>query len=67
MAFRSPAPETVEMLRSILQKFEEVADNESGDLAYLRRVMLERIAELEAAQKVESSKAETPNTDREAA
>lgn len=67
MAFRPPARETIESLRSILQKLEETIDPESSDLAYLKRVMMERIAELEAAQKVESSATETLSVDREAA
>jgi hypothetical protein len=67
MVFRPPARETIESLRSILQNLEETTDPESADLAYLRCVMLERIDELEAAQKVESSAREIPSTDREAA
>jgi hypothetical protein len=67
MVFRPPARETAESLRSILQKFEETPDNEFGDLAYLRRLMLERIAELEAVRQTESSETETPATHRNAA
>ena len=67
MLFRPPARETIQSLRSILQNLEETTDPESIDLAYLRRLMMERIAELEAAQRFESSATETPSTDREAA
>jgi hypothetical protein len=67
MVFRPPARETIRLLGSILQKLEEATDSESRDLAYLRSVMLQRIAELEATEKVESSKAETPATHRNAA
>jgi hypothetical protein len=67
MVFRPPARETVELLRAILQKFGDTPDNESGDLAYLRRLMLERIAELEAVQKVDSSETGTRATHRKAA
>jgi hypothetical protein len=44
MVFQRPARETIESLRAILQNLEDTPDNESGDLAYLRRLMLERIA-----------------------
>lgn len=67
MVFRPPARETAELLRSILKKLEETPDNEFGDLAYLRRLMLERIAELEAVQQAGSSETETPATRRNAA
>lgn len=66
MVFRSTPRETIELLRSILQKLEQEIPAESGDLAYLRRIILDRIAELEAARRFESSKAEPP-THREAA
>ena len=67
MVFRPPARETSELLRAILQNLEDTPDIESGDLAYLRRLMLERIAELEAVQRVESSETETRATHRKAA
>lgn len=67
MVFRPPARETAELLRAILQKFEETPDNEFGDLAYLRRQMLERIAELEAIQQAESSETVPRATHRGAA
>ena len=56
----------IELLRSILQKL-DATETESSDLAYLRRAILERITELEAAQKVESARAASPETHHKAA
>ena len=47
MVFRPPPREMIELLRSILQKLEDATETEAGDLAYLRRAILERITELE--------------------
>jgi hypothetical protein len=67
MVFRPPARENIRLLRSILQKLEETPDNEFGDLAYMRRLILKRIAELEAHQTIESSMTKAPATHRFAA
>lgn len=66
MVFRPPARETIHLLRALLQELEKT-ETESIDLIYLRRIMLERIEELEAAQKLESSMAEISFTKSEAA
>ena len=66
MVFRPPPREMIELLRSILHKL-DATETESGDLAYLTQAIQQRITELEAAQKIESSVAEIPSTHREAA
>ena len=67
MVFRPPPREMIELLRSILLKLEDATETESSDLGYLRQAMQQRITELEAAEKIESSGAEIPATHREAA
>jgi hypothetical protein len=67
MVFRPPPHEVIESLRAMLSKLEQDGDTESADLVYLKRIMVERIAELEAVQAGESLKAETFTTHRHAA
>jgi hypothetical protein len=67
MVFRPPPGEAIELLRAILQNVEEATDAESSDLVYLRRLILERITELEAVRGLEFAKAETSIPHRHAA
>jgi hypothetical protein len=67
MVFRPLPGEAIELLRAILLNVEEATDTESSDLVYLRRLILERITELEAAQRGESPKSENSTTHRHAA
>lgn len=66
MVFRPPPRETIDLLNSILQKL-DASETESSDLDYLRRSIRERITELESSQKVESARAESPETHHKAA
>ena len=67
MVFRPPPRETIELLHSVLHKLEDEPETDAGDLAYLRQAILDRIAELESAQKDESGGAGGPASDRRAA
>jgi len=56
-----PAHETLESLRLTLLKFEQTAEPEQDAeaLSELKRILLQRIAELEAIEAIESAAAQT--------
>lgn len=61
-----PAQETLESLRLTLLKVEQTAepDHDQESLAELKRILLQRIAELEALHALESAAAADPGADQ---
>jgi hypothetical protein len=60
---RRPTPESLESLRLTLQKLEQTDDpgNDGASISELKRVVLNRIADLELAKKLETGVEEIDN------
>ena len=60
---RRPTPKSLESLRVTLQKLEQTEDPDSGEhsISELKRVVLNRIADLELSKKLETGDDEADN------
>ena len=60
---RRPTPKSLESLRVTLQKLEQTEDPDSGEhsISELKRVVLNRIADLELSKKLETGDGEADN------
>jgi hypothetical protein len=66
---RRPTPKSLESLRVTLQKLEQTEDPDSGEhsISELKRVVLNRIADLELSKKLETADDEADNAPEPAA
>jgi hypothetical protein len=58
---RRPTPKSLESLRLTLQQLEQTGDPNDASISELKRVVLNRIADLELAKKLETTEDEIDN------